>query len=697
MEGFATVVGTVGRASSALRSVASLRSLEEPSWAKLAVLLGLGVSMIALFRSPLPPVARYWKDAPPRKKRPNPGPAPGNPGAQGQRSKVSSVMFVQKDCPHCADLKKELRGDIKAGRVRVVDIDSPRGKKMAEEYNVMRTPAMVPVVEWGKEKATIPPNTAEDIPIYRLMESSNEKAKPREVESPESKRRGVTKTGPKGGKKSVGEEGYKSYKGQTRTSYCNECLVGTTRLYTVNSTETISSISTHSMLTHLGSYQNPSEVFSRPYDDEIVDLKFCYTNIPLSITPEHPVLVAKDVRKPQTVWRGQGIDPGCLEWSPAGGLTERDFIAFPRITETIDIGIATPDLCELFGWYLSEGCYGESDRGIVVTFSLGHHETDRIKRVVGLIEKVFGKTPSINRGGTATTISLSSIYYAPMFKQFGNSAKQKKIPNWVLRLPEEKQYRILHGMFNGDGAISGKSITYGTVSRGLAYELRLLLFRLGILHGVYERDAKDSIIDGRTIIATGKFYTIVVGGDAARILAPKIGFDYDSGKRTSGNFGYVLDDYVMIPIVGTSRRRFCGKVYNMHIPGAESYVTLHGALHNCLVKHSSTAKELLKEAIDRSLKSGQGVEDKVRKAVDELNGMDDDLPQGEDLPDEIQERFDHMDAERRDIRKQIYAKNLDVSGGSKKELREIQGRVSGLLDYAYDTKKMLAAHENRKA
>ena len=339
MSGIATVIGTVGQTANALRSVASLK---EPSWVRFAVMMGLGAAVIALFKVPDPAIAKYYRELPPKNKRAgNPGgsgkPKKTKPG--GKKSKITSIMFVQKDCPYCGELRKELRDDIKAGRIEVVDVDVGKGKKMAEEFNVMRTPAMVPVVQWGKEKATIPPNTSEDVPIYRMMESASGEAKPREIKSPESKKRGTTKVKKNPEKKVASEEGYKSYSGQTRTSYCNECLV----------------------------------------------------------------------------------------------------------------------------------------------------------------------------------------------------------------------------------------------------------------------------------------------------------------------------------------------------------------------KHSSTAKELLKEAIDRSLKSGQGVEDKVRKAVDELNGMDDDLPQGEELPDDVQERFDHMDSERRAIRKQIYAKNLDISGGSKKELRAIQGRVSDLLDYAYETKKMVADHEKRKA
>ena len=614
---------------------------------------------------------------------------PGSEPAKEEEKKVvlGGFLLTQDGCKHCPEALSDLAEHIHSGALRVVNIESKEGEALSRKYNVVRTPSIVPAVKKGGRIETLPTNTDQELPIIVGLAMANKEKAESLAGIPEQKRDEAWFVPAR-------EEGFKSFQGQSEADYCSECLLGSTRLYTINSTEQIGSITTHSLLTHEAIYTNPSKTFRRPYDGEILSLSFRYTNIPLKITPEHPILCALNVREPQSVWRELGIDESTLAWTPAGKLTNRDFIAFPRIRATKDVELVSPELAELLGWYLSEGCYQRHDRGESVTFSLGHHEEARIARVASLIAKLFGKAPSITRKGTATRITLSSIYYAGIFKQFGSCATEKKIPNWILYLPENKQVALLTGMFGGDGCISPKSIHYGTASRALAYELRLLLFRLGILHGLYEREMRPGMIDGRAILSSGPFYDICIGGDAARKMASLLKWDYDGGQRTSGNFGYVTENFVMIPLVACSTEHFSGMVYNLHVPGQESYVSIHGALHNCIVKHFSRASTYLTEGIDRSLKNGQGVESKVREALKEIEGIKDDLPKKK-VPSELQERFDQIDRVHREISKEIGAKGLGIKA-DKESLREIRGRVDDLLNYAYDTWGMVRKGEEAK-
>lgn len=485
--------------------------------------------------------------------------------------------------------------------------------------------------------------------------------------------------------------------------YCLECVPSGTLVYGNSSILKVGTLSClnygnrHRVYSHKGRAMPAIKHFSRPYNGELIIVDEGYTNIPLKTTPEHPILAVKNVRIPQTVWQTKGIDESLLEWVPARELSNRDFIAFPRIKGTKDMEIVSGDLAEIFGWYVSEGCYTLQKRGVNITFSLGHHENDRIERVSTLIEKVFGIKPSITTKGTATRINLSSIYWAPIFKQFGSNALEKDIPEWFLHLPEKKQLRFLAGYIGGDGWTSNDyiprknwaEITAGTASVKLAYRIRLLLFRLGILHRICLKEATEGNINGR-VIKGGPFYEIgISGGSAMRLLSAfKIKYDYkyNRGRRAGWNHGWVGENYVFIPIKSVGKEIFKGRVYNLQIKDDESYLTLHGALHNCCQRHYSKAHGLLEEAERFSLKEGKLTSDaaqKVRKAVEELVTSEDDLDSTQ-ASEGVRKKLNEIKDKMRDIRKKAWGSNLSFEGASLDELRAMKAGVDDLSKRTYN-------------
>lgn len=121
-------------------------------------------------------------------------------------------------------------------------------------------------------------------------------------------------------------------------------------------------------------------------------------------------------------------------------------------------------------------------------------------------------------------------------------------------------------------------------------------------------------------------------------------------------------------------------------PSDEGYLSFAGQSREnycleCLNKHYSTALKYIEEAEDRSLKSGQGVQDKVRVALKEIAGSEDDFGLSDD-PD-FQRSLDKVKGVQRAIRKKIRAKNLTTINTSKEDLREIKNDLQGLLNETY--------------
>lgn len=103
----------------------------------------------------------------------------------------------------------------------------------------------------------------------------------------------------------------------------------------------------------------------------------------------------------------------------------------------------------------------------------------------------------------------------------------------------------------------------------------------------------------------------------------------------------------------------------------------------CAVKHSQTAKVLMREALQRAeagSPSARGVQEKVRGVVEELVGMEDDTETVKN------EKVSTLNSLARTLRKFIYAKRAEVGGANLEDLREIKDMVNKLVDATYDVR-----------
>ena len=103
----------------------------------------------------------------------------------------------------------------------------------------------------------------------------------------------------------------------------------------------------------------------------------------------------------------------------------------------------------------------------------------------------------------------------------------------------------------------------------------------------------------------------------------------------------------------------------------------------CLSKHGQTAKVLMREAIQRAQvgsPSDLGVLEKVRGAVEELVGFEDDSDTVKN------EKVSTLNNLSRTLRKLIYAKKAEIGGGSLEDLREIKDMLDKLVDVTYQVR-----------
>jgi hypothetical protein len=101
----------------------------------------------------------------------------------------------------------------------------------------------------------------------------------------------------------------------------------------------------------------------------------------------------------------------------------------------------------------------------------------------------------------------------------------------------------------------------------------------------------------------------------------------------------------------------------------------------CAIKHSQTAKVLMREAIQRAVASSPsdpGVLEKVRGVVEELVGFEDDTMSAKD------ERVLALNAAARSLRRMIYASGAEVGRASMDDLKQIKEMIDRLVDITYE-------------
>lgn len=387
------------------------------------------------------------------------------------------------------------------------------------------------------------------------------------------------------------------------------------------------------VLTHKGIFQSVERTFQRSYDGELISISPYYADS-LQLTPGHEVLCAIDVRKKQEdLWRKNFSTPE-IAWKRADNLTDLDFLLFPRYQDIKDIdeleieyqwtntGCFKPttftrkqtikidaDLLKLIGLYLSEGSISERryhykntwKTTLTLYFSFGKHEKELIEETKTLFNQIFQTSLKTSETKTTTDLVCSQRVIASFFKQFGHRSKEKQLPHWVIKLPNEKLFPLLWGLVSGDGSVDKYQISYFTSSEKLAYQLRVLLFKLGILHTLKKVETKGGKIGERKIRPSSGF-NISISGDAARIINSKTELTYNV-NRTSGNFGFVLDDYIMIPIRKIEKVHYNGPVYNLQTE-AQTYTTFTGVVHNCISKHLLASSMRLMEVGTKELGKG---------------------------------------------------------------------------------------------
>lgn len=171
--------------------------------------------------------------------------------------------------------------------------------------------------------------------------------------------------------------------------------------------------------------------------------------------------------------------------------------------------IREPKFWRLAGYWLAEGCHTDGNGATRLTFGWSDEEKEFAEDAALCVREALGVEPNVYDRAHSTLVAFSCRTVGRWLRDtFGDSARSKRLPPWLERLPQPLLEEFIRAYWIGDGSFTGCGVRFSTSSMDLAYDIaRVLTSRFGVVARVYETVVNDrtryetrvSITDGEKL------------------------------------------------------------------------------------------------------------------------------------------------------------------------------------------------------
>ena len=367
------------------------------------------------------------------------------------------------------------------------------------------------------------------------------------------------------------------------------------------------------VLTHGGEYRKVEWASTHAFDGQLVEIQptgftsFRLTeNHPVRALPRPSRMKAGRQRRPRV---GALIEAGVApRWLPAGNLRPGWVLAYPVLQEKEDratISLAglgdvpvDDDFLTVAGYYLAEGTMSGAAGKPYQQFFYFHEEQHAyVERLQSALRAMRLNSSVRRRRHTAEVITHSLAFGRALQQLFGHGAARKRLPEWMERLPHEKQTLLVKALWEGDGYVGRVRgywrATYCTASHALAIQVHQMLLRLGVAAFLHHRDQRGRLRN---------WVVSVTARPALDRLAELLGLGALPGKTKSASQVVLDRDALYVGIRAVRRVAWRGHVHNLEVDGIHSFAVPGAVLHNCEVNGPGEAR-----AADIGVAGGRGI------------------------------------------------------------------------------------------
>ncbi|MBI4670616.1 MAG: GDP-mannose 4,6-dehydratase [Chloroflexi bacterium] len=277
----------------------------------------------------------------------------------------------------------------------------------------------------------------------------------------------------------------------------------------------------------------PVKHVSRHPKDRLYTLKYKGGG-EIKITGDHSVIVfgedgemiakrVEELRVGDYLITHNGSDfPRCGDGAIATGVETRPEYR-SRVRGYQDMVELNPDLLKLLGFYTAEGHCNFNPLRRIYTVTLTFHINaadfaTEVKRIVTTLFPEITVSEKLRPDVTSRTVTITGKLFASLCAQFGRTAHDKHLPDWMWELDPALIQSFLQG-YLGDAQIQPTEITSTTVSARLARELVSLMRNAGYGARIYQRFNAPHTSPTGLMIAAATCYDVKVSSRYANQLA----------------------------------------------------------------------------------------------------------------------------------------------------------------------------------
>jgi intein/homing endonuclease len=339
------------------------------------------------------------------------------------------------------------------------------------------------------------------------------------------------------------------------------------------------------VLTRGGTFENVLEVVPSEKKEDILNIRFYGSNVPLRVTKDHEIYVRDE--------------NGLESWIEAQNLTEDYYVYSPAIktkkkTSTINYinkkhkknekvtKEVHRDIAELVGLFLGDG-HIERTRGAIFFNFSKEQKSSQCDFVKEIMEEKFGsstsfiaksenciRTQTVNKG-------LQEWFERRCYKE-ENGNFVKTIPWKLDEMDRSVRTGLIRGLFKSDGYISSDAITFENTSSELTIGIMKMCQLEGIKGTFHERHRElneHEIENGRKILNLRKTFTfVVVQEDISRLNDLLFKDGYSVTRVFSDNSQWNK-------IRNIEEEFYEGTVYDLKVENDHSFCLPNVCVHNC--------------------------------------------------------------------------------------------------------------------
>ena len=260
------------------------------------------------------------------------------------------------------------------------------------------------------------------------------------------------------------------------------------------------------------------------------------------------------------------------------------------------------DLLYLIGYWLGDGTLSRDSQRDTWGRGLWQITVDSafegLNRVRTLLHEIFSTDSVVEweQEGQVTLKVISNPAFIEWWaKNFGETSfgkNNKKIPEWLTKLPIEKQQYFLSGLIDSDGCVSVSGadqkciVNISTASRAIMDSVRDIAFRCGAVISYTEGKERDVILPQGDTYKAKKMYTVTASDrESCEILTQYATKKIPSDAVFSemGRYWLRTDSGIAFKIKSIDTEKYQDLVYNFEVEEDHTYQVAGFSTHNCFI------------------------------------------------------------------------------------------------------------------